>query len=79
MLDVIDLSDEVFWIDVGTTDNFMIASEKAYKYHSSTGKMMACLEEIAVLSGLITKKDVMRVIKNYPISDYKTYIENLDL
>lgn len=79
MLDVIDLSDEVFWIDVGSPENFMIASEKAYRYHLSTGKMMACLEEKVVLRGLITKKDVIHGIKDYPTSDYKTYIENLDL
>lgn len=71
------LEEEVRWIDTGTFDSMKEASDCIAEYEKRTGKLVACLEEIAYRNGYISKKQLEAMIAEMPDFEYKHYLEEM--
>ena len=67
----------ITWMDTGTPINFYKASEFVKVTEESTGKKIACLEEIALAKRWIDKKILNESIKFYGNCDYSRYLKSL--
>ena len=65
------------WLDTGNVNDFYDASNFISTIESRQGLKIACIEEIALKKGWITKKDVIKSIKFYGICDYSRYLQKL--
>lgn len=65
------------WFDAGTPDSFLEASEFVAVYERRSGRLLACLEEIAYRNGWISEKDLYARAKIFKGSSYGTYLKNL--
>lgn len=65
------------WLDVGTYENLLSASTFVHTIEERQGFKIACIEEIALSKGWITKDSLLNYIKNRPKSDYYDYIKAL--
>ena len=71
------LEKEVRWIDTGTFDSLKEASDCIAEYEKRTGKLVACLEEIAYRNGYISRKQMEEMITEMPDFEYKEYLSRL--
>ena len=67
----------VAWLDAGTPERFMQASNFIYNTEKLQGFKIACLEEIALNNNWITKKTIQENIKFYGNCDYSIYLKKL--
>lgn len=67
----------ITWMDTGTPENFYKASEFVRVMEQSTGKKIACIEEVALLNKFINLNSFKSLIKAYPNGDYKNYLKSL--
>ena len=79
-----DLNVELFgrgfaWLDTGTHDSLLRASSFVRTIEENQGIKIACLEEIALLNGFITKDAVLENISKYKNNEYYKYVKNLCL
>ena len=65
------------WLDTGTALSMHDASTFVRILEERTGTKIACLEEIALNQGLISKNDLEKTLELYPNSKYKEYVANL--
>ncbi len=65
------------WLDTGTNDTLLDASNVIKSIQKKSGYLVACLEEIALAKGYITKNFLKRNIKNYLNSNYYKYLNNI--
>ncbi len=66
------------WLDTGTFDTLLRASNFVQASENTKGEKIACLEEIALNEGFITKEQLKSSIKNTKIkNDYIKYIKEL--
>lgn len=63
------------WLDTGTHDSMLQASNFVQSMELNKGEKIACIEEIAINQGFIGKKDVLASCQNYK-SDYYKYIQD---
>jgi len=75
-LDVFLLGRGVAWLDAGTHESLLSASEFIHTIEERQGFKIACIEEIAFLNGWIGKEDLIRFSKKYNNS-YGKYLEDL--
>jgi glucose-1-phosphate thymidylyltransferase len=64
----------VAWLDTGTIDSLMQASNFIHAIEERQGLMVACLEEIAYRMGYITAADVTRLARAMGSSAYGQYL-----
>ena len=76
-LNVLSLGRGMAWLDTGTHDGLLEASNFVKTIQSRQGVMVACLEEIAYSNGWITKADVQELAKPLLKSHYGEYLMNL--
>ncbi|MGE4548258.1 MAG: glucose-1-phosphate thymidylyltransferase RfbA [Intestinibacillus sp.] len=57
-LSVVTLGRDFLWLDAGTADNLLAASQAVKRAQEQSGRYIACLEEIAYRSGFITVEQV---------------------
>jgi glucose-1-phosphate thymidylyltransferase len=62
------------WLDMGTYDNLLSASEFIQTIEKRQGLKIASLEEIAFYKKYISKKEVMKIISNIKGSEYGDYL-----
>tara|TARA_X000000950_G_scaffold38654_1_gene41259 strand:+ start:1108 stop:1968 length:861 start_codon:yes stop_codon:yes gene_type:complete len=67
----------ITWMDTGTPINFYKASEFVKVTEESTGKKIACLEEVALLNSFISAEDFKNLVQELPKSDYRNYLKKL--
>jgi len=67
----------ITWLDTGTPDSLADAIEFVKVIEKRTTKKIACLEEIALLRGYITKQQAINAAKRYGKSQYADYIKNI--
>lgn len=67
----------ITWMDTGTPTNYYKASEFVKVTEESTGKKIACLEEVALLNSFISAEDFKNLVQELPKSDYKNYLKKL--
>ena len=64
----------VTWLDVGTTDALSEASQFIKSIEKIQSYKIACLEEICLRKGLISKDKINFIIEDMPSSPYKDYV-----
>ncbi len=67
----------IAWLDTGTHESLLEASNFISAIENRQGLKIACLEEIAYNLGYINSKQLENLISLMPNSDYKRYITNL--
>lgn len=67
----------VAWLDSGTHDSLLDASNFIATIEHRQGIKIACLEEIALEQGFVTADHVKAVVADMPNSGYRTYLEAL--
>lgn len=73
-LDVVQIGRGVAWLDTGTPEAMLQASNFFGVIEDRQGLKVACLEEIAYKKNFITKENFSNLIKQYPNSSYKDYL-----
>ncbi|MCJ8341364.1 MAG: glucose-1-phosphate thymidylyltransferase RfbA [Cetobacterium sp.] len=76
-LRVLDLGRGMAWLDTGTHDGLLEASNFVKTIQSRQGVMVACLEEIAFNNNWISKEEVITLAKPLLKSDYGKYLMDL--
>lgn len=76
-LNVLSLGRGMAWLDTGTHDGLLEASNFVKTIQSRQGVMVACLEEIAYKNGWISKEKVKELAKPLLKSYYGEYLMNL--
>ena len=75
-LNVEKLEDDFVWLDTGTHDSILNASNFIQKIEKSNEKKVGCLEEIALKNGWIDSEFVLKSITDYKSNNYYDYIRN---
>ena len=65
------------WLDTGTHESLLEASQFVYIMEKRQGLNIACLEEISWRNNWITTEDLEKIIKKYKNSYYKEYLKRL--
>lgn len=73
-LDVVQIGRGVAWLDTGTPEALLQASNFFGVIEDRQGLKVACLEEIAYKKNFITKDELVKLIDEYPNSSYKDYL-----
>ena len=68
------LPQEFMWLDTGTHDGMLQASQFVKTYQNITHKQIACLEEIAVQKQLIPAESLQKPSQTWPDNYYYNYI-----
>jgi glucose-1-phosphate thymidylyltransferase len=76
-LHVEKLARGIAWLDTGTHDSLMQASNYIHAIEERQGLMVACLEEIAYRLGYITAGDVTRLARAMGSSAYGQYLMHM--
>jgi glucose-1-phosphate thymidylyltransferase len=74
LLQVEKLARGIAWLDTGTHDSLMQASNYIHAVEERQGLMVACLEEIAFRMGYITEADLTRLARGMESSAYGQYL-----
>ena len=67
----------VAWLDTGTPEALLQASNFFGVIEDRQGLKVACLEEIALYKKFITKEEFNNLVNSLPNSQYREYLENL--
>ena len=65
------------WLDTGTHESMMQASQYVHAVEERSGVKIACLEEIALNKGWITKSDVKMIAKSMGSGSYSKYLRQI--
>ena len=65
------------WLDTGTHQSIMEASQFVYALENRGGVKIACLEEIALMQGWIDMEQVKKLASQMGHSTYAKYLKNL--
>lgn len=65
------------WLDTGTSDGMLEASNFVRSIQKRQGYYIACLEEISFIKGYITKEDLLERSKELKNTDYGQYLLDL--
>jgi glucose-1-phosphate thymidylyltransferase len=76
-LEVAPMSRGTAWLDTGTFDSLMQASNFVQVIEQRQGLKIGCIEEIAYRRGFITKEQLLDLAKPLEKSGYGTYLKNL--
>ena len=71
------LNDSYMWIDAGTQESFLMASNYVKSVEDKTGKKILCPEEIAFKKGFISSDDLSKIAEEYSNSEYGKYLKKL--
>ena len=77
MLNARDLGRGIAWLDTGTPDNMLNASEFVAVIERRQGLKIACLEEISYNKRWLNKVSLKKILSHMPESHYKKYLENV--
>lgn len=65
------------WLDTGTHESLVDATNFVKTVETHQHRKIACLEEIAYLNGWITKDDVMKIYENFKKNQYGQYLKDV--
>ena len=77
MLNVEKIGRGVAWLDTGTPESLLAASNFFGVIEDRQGLKVACLEEIAYSRGFITKNEFEALVERTPKSLYRSYLEKI--
>lgn len=73
-LEVVQIGRGVAWLDTGTPEALLQASNFFGVIEDRQGLKVACLEEIAYKKNFISKDEFVNLVESYPNSSYKDYL-----
>ena len=76
-LDVALLGQGFTWLDTGTHESLVEATEFVKTIETHSHRKIACLEEIAYLNGWISKEEVQKAIQLYSKNQYGKYLKDV--
>lgn len=76
-LQVLDLGRGFVWLDTGTHESVLQASNFVYSMQINQGIEIACLEEIALQKGFVTKTELKKTLSKYPLNTYYQAVRRL--
>jgi glucose-1-phosphate thymidylyltransferase len=76
-LDVEILGRGFTWLDTGTNDSLLLASNFIQTIEQRQGLKVSCIEEVAFRMGYINKSQLIKIIEPYKNTSYGNYIKNL--
>lgn len=76
-LKVAPMSRGTAWLDTGTFDSLMQASNFVQTIEQRQGLKIGCIEEVAFRRGFISKEQLLNLAKPLEKSGYGTYLKNL--
>ncbi|MBQ7668267.1 MAG: glucose-1-phosphate thymidylyltransferase RfbA [Clostridia bacterium] len=76
-LNVKQLSRGLAWLDTGTPESILKASEFVYTIQARQGQYISCIEEIAWRRGFIDNKKLIEIGNKLKMTDYGKYILSL--
>ncbi|MCX8514536.1 MAG: glucose-1-phosphate thymidylyltransferase RfbA [Burkholderiales bacterium] len=65
------------WLDTGTHESLLDASNFIHTVEKRQGIKIACLEEICLLKGLISKEDIIKLLPHMGKNTYSEYLRKL--
>jgi len=65
------------WLDTGTQDSLLEASNFIQTIEKRQGLKVACIEEIAFEKGYISKEQLLKLAKEYKNNDYGLYLSRI--
>ena len=65
------------WLDTGTFENLHQCSNIIYSIEKNTNVLIGSIEEISLKKKLISKKQFIKNIENYPDNEYSDYLRSL--
>ena len=65
------------WLDTGTHDSMLQASNFVQSMELNKGVKIACLEEIALHQGFISAEELLKKISKYGNNDYYNYVRDV--
>ena len=71
------LDDSYMWIDAGTQESFLMASNYVKSVEDETGIKILCPEEIAFKKGFISSEDLDKIAEEYSNSEYGKYLKKV--
>lgn len=75
-LGVVNLKRGFAWLDAGTPDSLLEASQFIHTIEKRQGLKIACIEEMALRKGFIDEKKFISLCQKYkPSSDYRRYLD----
>jgi glucose-1-phosphate thymidylyltransferase len=63
------------WLDTGTPDSLLDASNYIATMERRQGLKIGCIEEVAFRMGYIEKNQYKEIIEGFPVNDYRKYLE----
>ncbi|MDD5014036.1 MAG: sugar phosphate nucleotidyltransferase, partial [Atribacterota bacterium] len=63
------------WLDTGTPDSLLDASNYIATMERRQGLKIGCIEEVAFRMGYINKNQFEGIIERLPLNDYKNYLK----
>jgi len=63
------------WLDTGTLDSLLDASNYIATMERRQGLKIGCIEEVAFRMGYIDKNQFTKTIERLPVNDYRNYLE----
>lgn len=76
-LEVVQIGRGVAWLDTGTPEALLQASNFFGVIEDRQGLKVACIEEIALKKNFISKDEFVKLVESYPNSSYKKYLIRL--
>lgn len=76
-LNCVKLGRGTTWFDTGTVDSLNDASNFLRAIEQRQGLKIGCPEEIALTLGLISSDSLSKLVVEYPINEYRAYIEKI--
>ncbi|MBQ3640483.1 glucose-1-phosphate thymidylyltransferase RfbA [bacterium] len=65
------------WLDTGSFDTLLQASNFVQSMEHNAGKMIGCIEEVAIRKGYLSKKQILERLNPKLKNEYLEYIENI--
>ena len=65
------------WLDTGTHKSLLQAGQYVQTIEENQGIKIACLEEIALYKGFITREDMLKFSEKYKQNEYFSYVRDL--